>query len=375
MPELMLSKFNILLIDDDEDDFVNLRGLFQEIRGSKYAITWKSNYEEGLKALQDSKFDICLLDYRLGAKTGLELLHEAQSLGLRVPAIFLTGQGDFDLDLQAMQIGASDYLVKNGLTAPLLERSVRYSIKHEMDMDELRESKAQILQQDRLASLGLLASSLAHEIGTPLGIIRSRAELAAKKAKSLPAVLHDMNTIITQIDRIAKLVNSLLQLARGQKSENAHAINLNSVVEDMKTLLSHELELKEIAFICSIEPSTTVKAESGPLSQVFLNLLVNAVHAIDEKRKKVLTGEHKIEISATEVNNLVKIKVSDTGCGIPEIHFSQIFKPFFTTKEIGQGTGLGLATTFKLIASWGGAITVKSVVGHGTCFEITLPNK
>ncbi len=364
-----------MLIDDDEDDFVNLRDLFQEIRDSKYAITWKSNYEDGLKALQDSKFDICLLDFRLGAKTGLELLQEAQSLGLRVPSIFLTGQGDFDLDLQAMQIGASDYLVKNGLTAQLLERSVRYSIKHELDMDELRESKAQILQQDRLASLGLLASSLAHEIGTPLGIIRSRAELAAKKAMSLPAVQHDMNTIITQIDRIAKLVNSLLQLARGQKSENAHAIDLNSVVEDMKTLLSHELELKEIAFNCSIGSSTTVKAESGPLSQVFLNLLVNAVHAIDEKRKTILTGKHKIEISATEENNLVKIKVSDTGCGIPELHLTQIFKPFFTTKDIGQGTGLGLATTFKLIASWGGAIAVQSTVDQGTCFEITLPNK
>lgn len=371
----MLSKFDILLIDDDEDDFVNLRDLFHEIRGSKYSITWKSNYDDGLKALQEAKFDICLLDYRLGAKTGLELLQEAQSSGLRLPAILLTGQGDFDLDLQAMQIGASDYLVKDGLTAPLLERSVRYSIKHEMDLNELRESKAQILQQDRLASLGLLASSLAHEIGTPLGIIRSRAELAEKKAKTLPAVQADMKTIITQIDRIAKLVNSLLQLARGHKSENVHAVNLNSVVEDMQTLLSHELELKDIAFKCTIKDSTTVKAESGPLSQVFLNLLVNAVYAIDEERKQGRQGDHKIEILATESNNLVKIVVADTGCGIPEMHLTQIFKPFFTTKEIGQGTGLGLATTFKLIASWGGTIAVKSTVGQGTTFEITLPNK
>ena len=226
-----------------------------------------------------------------------------------------------------------------------------------------------------MASLGLLASSLAHEIGTPLGIIRSRAELAEKKAKTLPAVQEDMKTIVTQIDRIAKLVKSLLQLARGHKSENAHAVNLNFIVEDMKTLLSHELELKDIAFRCTIDDSTTVKAEPGPLGQVFLNLLVNAVHAIDEERKQGRKGDHKIEILATETSNVVKIVVADTGCGIPEMHLTQIFKPFFTTKEIGQGTGLGLATTIKLIVSWGGTIEVKSTVGRGTAFEITLPNK
>lgn len=371
----MLSKFNILLIDDDEDDFINLRDLFQEISGSKYTITWKSSYDEGLKALQETKYDACLLDYRLGARTGLELLQEAHGLGLRFPTIFLTGHGDFDLDLKAMQIGASDYLVKGGLTAPLLERSVRYSIKHEMDMEELRESKAQILQQDRLASLGLLASSLAHEIGTPLGIIRSRAELAERKAKALPAVQEDMKTIVTQIDRIAKLVNSLLQLARGQKSEHSQVLPLNSVIDDINTLLSHELELKDIMFSCTIKDSLTVKAESGPLSQVFLNLLVNAVHAIDEERKLGRKSGHQISISATESNNLVKILVTDTGCGIPETDFSQIFKPFFTTKDIGQGSGLGLATSYKLISSWGGAIAVKSAVGKGTTFEITLPAK
>src|SRR3989344_7434205 len=199
---MTLNSFKILLIDDDEDDYINLRDLVQEIRRSQYHITWKSTYSEGLAALREHKFDVCLLDYRLGTHTGLELLQEAHNLGLRFPTILLTGQSDFDLDLQAMQIGASDYLVKGELTSPLLERSIRYSIKHEMDMEELRESKAQILQQDRLASLGLLASSLAHEIGTPLGIIRSRAELVEKKGVESKTLKQDMATIISQIDRV-----------------------------------------------------------------------------------------------------------------------------------------------------------------------------
>ncbi len=371
----MLNQFKILLIDDDEDDFVNLQDLFQEVRGSKYKITWKSNYDDGLQALKENEFDACLLDYRLGAKTGLELLQEAHALGLRFPAIFLTGHGDLDLDVQAMQIGASDYLVKGELTAPLLERSVRYSIKHELDMEELRESKAQILQQDRLASLGLLASSLAHEIGTPLGIIRSRAELAEKKAKSLPAVQEDMKIVITQIDRIAKLVNSLLQIARGKKSEHAQPILLNAVIDDIKTLLNHELEIKHIDFKISLDRDYIVKAESGPLSQVFLNLLVNAVHAIESERLTGRQTDHSITLAADEYGDKIRIKVQDTGCGIKSEHISQIFKPFFTTKDIGQGSGLGLATSFKLISSWDGTIAVKSTYGVGTFFEINLPKK
>lgn len=368
-----MNEFHILLIDDDEDDYVNIRDLLAEISRSKYKITWMHSYKNGLEALYKSQFDICLLDYRLGEHTGIELLKETQKIGSVCPIILLTGQGDFDLDLQAMQIGAADYLVKNQLTAPLLERTIRYAIKHALDMQELKESKAQILQQDRLASLGLLASSLAHEIGTPLGIIRSRAELAEKKSSANPTVQQDMQIVVSQIDRITKLVHSLLHLAREKKSDFISAINLNQAIEDVLSLVSHELNRKHIHLdIQTPEQPIMVMAESGPLGQVLLNLLINSVHALQPYLKKEPTRLLKITLSVQEAGDAVEISITDTGCGISEENLTQIFKPFFTTKEIGEGTGLGLATSYKIIQSWGGSIEAKSKLNQGTTFVIRL---
>lgn len=476
--------FKILFIDDDEDEYVNIRDIFQEIKTSKYQLTWKSSYNDGLQALKSDLFDVCLLDYRLGERTGLDLLMEAQSLGISCPIILLTGQGDRDLDLQAMQIGASEYLVKSELTAPLLERTLRYSMKHAMDMEEVHEQKenfktllnstfegifvlnkgviqevnfgageifgyapqemlhrpfldfilpthqsevkeklssvenfriesiglrknkeeifvelshrlvtlkshsytlvavndltdnknmeSQILQQDRMASLGLLASSLAHEIGTPLGIIRSRAEMAVKKSSDNLPLKQDMETIVNQIDRITKLVNSLLHIARTNNSSHASAVLLHTVKNDIVNLIKHELDRKNITLQTSIPEDILVKSESGPLGQVLLNLLINSVHAIDEAKRDPAKQNHNISLEAREDDKNVFILIKDTGCGISDKNMSQLFKPFFTTKDVGQGTGLGLATSYKLIHSWGGKITARSKVGEGTTFEITL---
>jgi len=336
-----------------------------------YQITWRSSYAEGLASLRDSHFDVCLLDYRLGEHTGIDLLKDAKKINSVCPIIILTGQGDIKLDILAMQIGAADYLVKGQLTAPLLERAVRYSIKHAFDVQELQDSKAQILQQDRLASLGLLASSLAHEIGTPLGIIRSRAELAKYKADE--ALQKNMDIVIVQIDKITKLVNSLLHLARSQPADCMISVNLCAVVNDVLNLVQHELDRKGIALNVKSDEDCTVRAEPGHLGQVLLNLLVNAVHAIEESRKNGIERDHAIFLSISQTARSVNISVQDTGCGISTENMSQIFKPFFTTKEIGVGTGLGLATSYKLVKSWGGSLTAESPSGHGALFTISLP--
>lgn len=369
---MTLNDFQILLIDDDEDEFVNIRDLLSESMQSRFKITWKSSYKDGLSALKQQSFDVCLLDHSLGEHTGLDLLKESVSLNLPCPIILLTGQGDFDLDVQAMQMGAADYLVKDQLTAPLLERSIRYSMKHAFDMAQLQESKIQILQQDRLASLGLLASSLAHEIGTPLGIIRSRAELAERKVADQPDLKQNMTIIISQIDKITKLVNSLLHLARGKKSDFTSAVDLNQVIEDVLNLVQHELDRKDVKLIAHVQKDLAVKAESGSLGQVLLNLLVNSIHAI-EAEKNTRNTDHKIELTAEEKGHNIHIQIRDTGCGIPKENLSQLFKPFFTTKDIGVGTGLGLATSYKLVQSWGGSISARNHTECGAVFEISLP--
>ncbi len=369
---MLKNEFHILLIDDDEDDFVNIRDLLNDVKSSNYKITWESTYSGGLKALQEKEFDACLLDYKLGEKTGLKLLEEAHKRAFTYPIIFLTGLSDFELDVQAMESGASDYLVKSQLTYPLLERSIRYSIKLAYDVEEIKKTKAQLLQQDRLASLGLLASSLAHEIGTPLGIIRSRAELAEKKAADNEILKKDMTIIVTQIDRITKLVNSLLHLARGGKSEHVTTVDLDLVLEDVLGLLEHEFGRKNILLRKEIVPGCRVKAETGPLGQVLLNLLINALHAIDEARKIDVNHLNEVTLKIEPLENQIQVSVTDTGIGISEENQQQLFKPFFTTKDIGQGTGLGLATSLGIINSWGGTISVSSQLGKGTTFTFLL---
>jgi signal transduction histidine kinase len=365
--------FRILLIDDDEDDFIHIRDLLNEVRSPHYKVVWESTYAGGLKALQEKSFDACLLDYRLGEKTGLDLLQEAQKRAHSYPIIFLTGLGDFDLDLKAMEGGASDYLVKSHLTSPLLERSIRYSIKQAHDYEELKKTKAQILQQDRLASLGLLASSLAHEIGTPLGIIRSRAELAGKKASENEILKKDMAVVVTQIDRISKLVQSLLHLARGEKSDFTTSVRLDQVLEDVLNLLEHEFGRKNILLKKEITSDCYLKAEAGPLGQVLLNLLINALHAIEEAKKTDAGATHQVTLKVESTDSVVRISVTDTGVGISEENQRQLFKPFFTTKDIGHGTGLGLATSLKIVHSWGGSISMVSELGHGATFTIEIP--
>lgn len=477
-----LDEVQILLIDDDEDDYANIRGVLTEIGRSKYKLTWKSSYHSGLQALKESKFDICLLDFRLGEMTGLDLLRESKSVGIATPIILLTGYGDFEVDVKAMQSGAADYLVKAQITSPLLERSIRYSMKHALDMRELEEQRenfkvlfnstlegivvhrqgvivdansamekifgygshemedlslrdlfrsdfsleidrffelgadlrmeavgikrdgsevflelssrtillkgqsitlmavrdvtqrkqmeTQILQQDRLASLGLLASSLAHEIGTPLGVIRGRAQLMSKSSDE--KIKSNIEIITKQIDRVTKLVNSLLQIARGGQAESVADVNVTGVIEDVSNLMSHELQRNDIELKISVPENLIARSESGPLGQVMLNLMVNSVHAIEEARKKGVVRKHQISILAKCLDEKVEIQVSDSGCGISPNNIRNIFKPFFTTKDIGLGTGLGLATSFKLVQSWGGSILVESKEGEGAHFTIRL---
>lgn len=383
---LTINQFRVLLIDDDEDEHFFIKDLLSDIKSSHFLLTWKSSYQTGIEALQNESYDVCLLDYRLGEYSGIDLLKKAQELNIACPIIILTGQGDFETDLQAMQIGASEYLIKGQLTSPLLERTLRYTIKQALDMEDLKDQKekykklleertemeSQILMQDRMASIGLLASSLAHEIGTPMGVIRSRAELAHKKASDNKSLQQDMETVINQIDRISKLVNSLLNLARSKPSDHVTKVNVEQVINDVLNLLKHELDRKNIALQIRPFNSCLVKSEAGPLGQVLLNLLVNAVHAIDDAKEHGRTESHSISIVLEESHDIVAIFITDTGCGISQENLNEVFKPFFTTKDIGHGTGLGLTTSYKLVQSWGGSISVKTTSALGTTFKVAL---
>jgi signal transduction histidine kinase len=370
----------VLLIDDDEDDYLLLKDLLAKVRGKTFKIDWAASFDEGKSALAEKIHDVCFLDYRLGGRTGLDLLKEAITEGCKIPIIVLTGYGEPEADLEAMKLGAADYLVKDQINSfisgtELLERCIRYSIHRAQSTQAILDREAQILMQDRLASVGLLASSLAHEIGTPLAVIRGRAEYLELQLRDDLKIKKNVDIIISQIDRVSKLIRSLLNLARGDEMKSAGKIFLNDTVAEVIELMAHEFQKREIEIRNELTHNLAVmvRAEAGPLHQVLLNLLVNSVHAIETSVKDGRDSGHLIRISVQSLDTQWSLNVEDTGCGISEKNLKNLFKPFFTTKDIGVGTGLGLVTSYRIVESWGGSIHVKSTEGRGTQFQILLP--
>lgn len=138
---MKVDTIKVLLIEDDEDDYILTSEFLNEVKGTEYEISWVSKYADGLAVLLEDNHDVCLIDYRLGEGNGIELLSASVAAGCRIPMILLTGQGDKEIDIEATQAGAADYLVKGKIEAPLLERAIRYAIAHGRTLETLRESE------------------------------------------------------------------------------------------------------------------------------------------------------------------------------------------------------------------------------------------
>jgi signal transduction histidine kinase len=275
-------------------------------------------------------------------------------------------------------------------------------------LNDLLNTQSQLMQSEKLASIGQLAAGVAHEINNPVGFVKSnlgtieeyRIDLnrlletygileavlnngeKPHKEKSIQKVLKEIQEIrddidivfiqqdhakvieesIEGIDRVAKIVADLKDFARVDKAELEYA-DINKGIESTLNIVWNELKYKaEVTKDLGKLP--LVKCYPQRLNQVFTNLLVNAAQAIDKK------GE--IKISTKSDNGHVEIKISDTGCGIPPEIIPKIFDPFFTTKEVGKGTGLGLNMAYNIIEKHKGTIDVVSEIGKGTTFNISL---
>ncbi len=250
-----------------------------------------------------------------------------------------------------------------------------YADELEQKNQELESKAEQILLQDRLASIGLLASSLAHEIGTPLGVIRGRAELLSFQLRGEEEKKKNVDVIVSQIDRVSGLIRSLLKLARGEKDKKLGKVCLSEAVTDTLELLAHEIRKQEVELQNELPArgKIDVMAESGPLRQVILNLLVNSLHAIESAKKEGRIQNHFLKIGVNASGDMLELFIQDSGCGISEENQKKLFTPFFTTKEIGKGTGLGLSTSYRIVESWGGSIGMTSRLGQGSSFFIRLP--
>lgn len=231
------------------------------------------------------------------------------------------------------------------------------------DITERLTIENQLMISEKLASLGLLTAGIAHEINTPLTGISSYVQLLLKSSQS-SADREIAEKIEAQIERVAKMVRSLLSFSRGEKGQ-IKKFPLKNCIGDILTLLDYRIKKQSINLNIKIPEEIEIWGELDKLQQVFLNIISNAIDAMPDG------GTLKIEAERKE--NQVMIKISDTGVGIKREHLNRIFEPFFTTKGYGRGTGLGLSISYQIVKEHNGDITVDSEPGKGTTFTISLP--
>jgi len=223
-----------------------------------------------------------------------------------------------------------------------------------------------ILRSEKLASVGRLASGIAHEINNPLTGILTYSSLLTEELKGTPYE-EDLKTIKEETLRCRKIVRGLLDFARDYKPEKV-STNLNSLIEEALQLLEKHVNFHNIKIVKNFDPNLPeVKVDADEFRSVINNLAVNAADAMPEGGQLTISTAHDREL------NQVVIRVADTGVGISEENLKRIFEPFFTTKEKGKGTGLGLSMAYGVIKRHDGTIDVKSRVGQGTEFIIRLP--
>ena len=236
----------------------------------------------------------------------------------------------------------------------------------EMEAEKVRLQK-QLFHADRLATIGQLAAGVAHELNEPLGNILGFAQLAKKVPRVPEQVEQDLMKIEKASLHAREITRKLLVFAR-QAPSSITQVTLNQLIEDGLYFLESRCAKAGIELVREIAPDLPeIKADPSQLNQVFVNLVVNSIQAMPEGGKLTITVAVK--------DDMVFISIGDTGCGMDKEALEKIFLPFFTTKDIGEGTGLGLSVVHGIVTSHGGTIEVESEVGKGTRFKIRLPIK
>ena len=235
------------------------------------------------------------------------------------------------------------------------------------DVTEQKALEQQVIHAEKLAAIGQLTAGLAHEMGTPLNIISGRAEYLLSDLISNDPRRESLNVIIHQTERMVQLIDNLLQFSRPQKVQFTR-LEVSDVIQDVVALLDSQLSKSKIKVDLQADVNRQkVEADYHQLQQVFLTLILNAIHAMPDG------GRLDLKIEPNGGDDTIRATVSDSGMGIPEENLPQIFEPFFTTREMGRGTGLGLASVYGIIKNHGGIINVYSEKGHGTTFNLYLP--
>ena len=262
---------------------------------------------------------------------------------------------------------SSETLVADVTLTPLFGRNGEVSGQLMIldDKTERVKMEDQLIQSEKLTSIGLLAAGVAHEVNTPLAVVSSYSQMLYKQLHQEDPKAKILDKIIKQSFRASEIVNSLLNFSRTSGSE-FRVVDLHGVVGDTLSLLEHQFKIAKVRVKREFSSGVPqVFGNPGKLQQVFLNLFINAKDAMPDG------GELLVRTSSPD--SAFRIEVVDSGIGIAEEHLKKVYDPFFTTKELGRGTGLGLSVTYGIIQEHTGKISVDSKPGHGTRFTLEFP--
>ena len=240
---------------------------------------------------------------------------------------------------------------------------------------ELRRAQAETMRGEKLASVGLLASGVAHELNNPLTGILTFSHLLREKMPDKSPDAEDMDLVIRETKRCAAIIKRLLDFAREKQPEKKFT-DLNQIITDTVRIVEKPAHLRDIEIVLDLDRSLPpIWIDADQIKQVIMNMVVNAQHAVEEKGNITIRTRRALDprVSAAEAKPMVAISIIDTGCGISEKNLRRIFDPFFTSKDVGRGTGLGLSVSHGIVEAHGGLIEVESKVGEGSTFRVFLP--
>lgn len=371
----------ILVVDDDEDDFVLVRDLILETAHGVFEVDWVSTYEGALQEIEASRHHVYLLDYRLGSENGLALLREARALGCQAPLILLTGQGDRQVDMAAMEAGASDFLDKRELRGTLLERSIRYALDRKQAEEALKKSEQEVTRTKKFESFSILAGGIAHDYNNLLsGVLGYIDFVLMDMEPGSPGyekrTHEDLTNAYHAALQMKDLTRRFLEISKGSIPMFRRG-SIEPLIKDCANLCAEKFSGR-VAFRIPDDLRET-SFDQGQMSQVFTNVCTNGYESMPpggileiEARNAELKTENALHL---DPGLYVQVTLKDEGSGISKENLSRMLDPYFTTKEMGtqKGMGLGLTTAYAVVKNHSGSLAVASKEGEGTTVTILLP--
>jgi signal transduction histidine kinase len=342
----------VFFIEDDEDDYVIVKDLLSEDSHISYTLDWVSSFEEGLSGLNREAYDVCLLDYRLGKQSGLDLLSELIKKGSQIPIIILTGQGDYDIDLKAMKLGAADYLVKSRLNRDQLDRSIRYAIERRHTNEQLRflASKLIIAQEEERRHI---ANELHDSIGASLSAVKFNVERALSRLQKTNSEISGLlEAVIPVVQESIDECRRIQQDLRPPMLDNLGILPTFSwFFRTFHSIYSH----------IRIEPEIDVEENEIPqnLKIVIFRILQEAMNNLAKHSRA-----DRVAVSLQNSDTHLDLVIRDNGQG-------------FDRQEIqireGAGKGLGLSSMKERAQFSGGSLTIDSGREKGTTIRASWP--